>query len=438
MADAKAKNKPKKWNRGVPADKINSITDEELEEYVTIKVYEYSDGRMTDSNLWGLFKDEFYNFTVEHFDRISFRGLRELRATLRCCGVRVQQEDENYTIAQSLMTILGERKQAAWTPQDIKDAAPDFEKNTIHSIYIKPEGSSRNTTSKPADKPQQPSRESSLERKGRPAQRSRNSTPDKPPRRSREDTPDKPPQRSREGTPTRGPTIGKLMGEIAKILTEDQKYDGSNGNFDHKFTIFKSICKRVELPETALVTAFPTMLKGIALDHFFTNQLDSRSLKEACKHIRNAFEGSGYTQRNLDEWNSITLATVMAKNPKKSTLENLRDLVNQLRNLQYGLETNLQDNSFFRNKLVTACQGVPACRYAVSDPPQDTNHLIHKLQSSIIAYEKENPDASNEAFFTDRRYRRNTSDRYPIPTRHRSPTSRRRRDGPAKCFICKK
>ena len=110
MADVKAKNKPKKWNCGILADKINLITDEKLEEYVIIKVYKYSDGRMTDSNLWGLFKDEFYNFTVKHFDRISFKGLHELRITLRYCSIRIQQEDENYTIIQLLIIIFGKRK----------------------------------------------------------------------------------------------------------------------------------------------------------------------------------------------------------------------------------------------------------------------------------------------------------------------------------------
>ena len=91
------------------------------------------------------------------------------------------------------------------------------------------------------------------------------------------------------------------MGKIVKILTEDQKYDGSNGNFDYKFTIFKSIYKKVKLLKIALVITFLTILKSIVLDYFFINQLDNRLLKEVCKYIYNAFEGSGYTQWNLDE-----------------------------------------------------------------------------------------------------------------------------------------
>jgi hypothetical protein len=57
--------------------------------------------------------------------------------------------------------------------------------------------------------------------------------------------------------------------------------------------------------------------------------------------------------------------------------------------LQYGLIPALQSTEFLYNKIVTACQGSLAYRYAVSDPPIDLGQLIHKLQSSITTYEKE-------------------------------------------------
>jgi hypothetical protein len=53
------------------------------------------------------------------------------------------------------------------------------------------------------------------------------------------------------------------------------------------------------------------------------------------------------------------------------------------------------------NKLVIACQGVPACRYAVSGPAQDFPSMISKLQSSIVAWEKENPSVTPHTFYTD-------------------------------------
>jgi CO dehydrogenase/acetyl-CoA synthase epsilon subunit len=59
------------------------------------------------------------------------------------------------------------------------------------------------------------------------------------------------------------------MAEVAKIYTEEQKYNGVNGSFNHKLVIFLDIYKRVELPEDALLYAFPTMLKGLALDRYY-------------------------------------------------------------------------------------------------------------------------------------------------------------------------
>jgi len=92
------------------------------------------------------------------------------------------------------------------------------------------------------------------------------------------------------------PTVstGKLIREVAKIYTEAQKYNGTNSSFDQKLAIFLDICQRIELPEEALVRAFPTILKGLAQDHFYNNQLSQRTYKEACTNICSFFEGPGY------------------------------------------------------------------------------------------------------------------------------------------------
>jgi hypothetical protein len=92
---------------------------------------------------------------------------------------------------------------------------------------------------------------------------------------------------------------------------------------------------------------------------------------------------------NLDKWNSITLDTLTAKHPDKSTGEVVQLLIDALRELQYRLPPTLHNAESFHNKVVTACQGSLACRHAVEDPPADLGQLLKKLQSSIMAYEKE-------------------------------------------------
>ena len=75
------------------------------------------------------------------------------------------------------------------------------------------------------------------------------------------------------------------------------------------------------------------MLKGLALDQYYTNNLSKRTLDDACNSLKVFFEGPGYYRRNLDEWNSTTLATVTAKNPDKTTYQNVQELINTLRKL---------------------------------------------------------------------------------------------------------
>ena len=51
--------------------------------------------------------------------------------------------------------------------------------------------------------------------------------------------------------------------EVAKIYTDDQKYNGVSNSFNFKLTIFYNICKRAGLPSKGYITAFLTMLKGL-------------------------------------------------------------------------------------------------------------------------------------------------------------------------------
>jgi hypothetical protein len=199
------------------------------------------------------------------------------------------------------------------------------------------------------------------------------------------------------------PTIstGKLIGEVAKIYSEVQKYNGTNSSFDHKLTIFLDICQYIELPEEVLARAFPTILKGLVQDHFYNNQLSSRIYKEAYINIRSFFKGPGFHYRNLDKWNTTTLVTITAKDPEKTTFELIQILINNLYKLQYGLAPALRNTEFLYNKIITSYQGSPACRYTVSDPPNNLGQLVNKLQSSITTYEKEQ-QITAETYFTDR------------------------------------
>jgi hypothetical protein len=452
----------RKWRQGIDPE---TVTVNELKEFVQTKVHEYILDQTSDSNLWDLFQDDFKGVTTEQFGTIPRKDQQKLRACLRCGGVFVTQNHRNLTIAQTLADVLNEEKQHEWTQEDIEEASRDLHQGPITSIYITPEHNSRPELIARI-RSYTPSLQPSLHPSPRP---SLHPQPIQPIHRSltlqsvpASPTPAQEPVQVRQPTlePAPEPTLtiqpssgAKLISEIAKIYTDEQKYNGTNSSFDHKLTIFLDICQRVELPQTALMKAFPTMLKGLALDHFYSNQLPQRSYTEACANIRNFFEGPGYHRCNLDKWNSITLASISAGNPDKSTFENIQLLINQLRQLQYGLTPALRNVEFLHNKLVTACQGSPACRYAVSDPPADLGEFINKLQSSIITYEKEQ-DTNPETFYTDRRYHsRNRQDHQQGQYRGRQNTRQDTRQNTRQdtrqntrqdtrqwniCFICKR
>jgi len=58
---------------------------------------------------------------------------------------------------------------------------------------------------------------------------------------------------------------------------------------------------------------------------------------------------------------------------------------------RYSKEVAIIAEIYTDNKLFIACQGVPACKIAVLNPGEDLSQLINKLQSSIVAWEKEHP-----------------------------------------------
>ncbi len=64
---------------------------------------------------------------------------------------------------------------------------------------------------------------------------------------------------------------GRELSNLAKIYTDDAKYSGRNDSFTFKLAIFHDICSRADVPTEAKMKAFPTMLKGLALDNYSSN-----------------------------------------------------------------------------------------------------------------------------------------------------------------------
>ena len=92
----------------------------------------------------------------------------------------------------------------------------------------------------------------------------------------------------------RSSNYSKEVTTVAKIYIDNEKYDSIGNSFDFKLTIFRDICQRSGLPAEGYMTAFPTMLKGLAQQHYYNSALSTKTFDAACAHIRNFFEGQEY------------------------------------------------------------------------------------------------------------------------------------------------
>ena len=80
------------------------------------------------------------------------------------------------------------------------------------------------------------------------------------------------------------------------MYTNEERYSSENDNFTYKLTIFHDICARADVPQEAKSKAFPTMLKGLALDYYYSNlgMNGSLAFDEICYAMRSYFEGAEY------------------------------------------------------------------------------------------------------------------------------------------------
>jgi hypothetical protein len=85
-----------------------------------------------------------------------------------------------------------------------------------------------------------------------------------------------------------------LIGEITRIYIDKQKWDSGNSSFNQKLTIFYNIYEYIEFPKEAIIKAFPTILKGLALDYFYNNNMSKELFNYISTHLHSFFKGPGY------------------------------------------------------------------------------------------------------------------------------------------------
>jgi len=115
------------------------------------------------------------------------------------------------------------------------------------------------------------------------------------------------------------------------------------------------------MPQETKVKAYPTTLRGLILDYYYTNLKNitiTLSFNQICNTTHHYFKGPKYRRSILGQWNLITLKSIISKseNTSKLTLNCLQLLIKELRYLQHGLNPDLYTDKFLYNKLINTCQ----------------------------------------------------------------------------------
>jgi hypothetical protein len=88
----------------------------------------------------------------------------------------------------------------------------------------------------------------------------------------------------------------KKLANLAKLYTNEAKYNDENDSFSFKLTIFHDMCDRADVFQSAKLKAFSNMLKDLILDYYYSNMNTDILIifDEVCFSMRNYFEDVEY------------------------------------------------------------------------------------------------------------------------------------------------
>ena len=88
-------------------------------------------------------------------------------------------------------------------------------------------------------------------------------------------------------------------------------------------------------------------------------------------------------QLYLTEWRATTLQRVISQNPDKDLSQCLELLIDKLQKIQKGLSVNYQADYNLRDQVISACQGIPACKMVILKPSDSFESVCSDLRSVV-------------------------------------------------------
>ncbi|RAL62549.1 hypothetical protein DID88_004400 [Monilinia fructigena] len=396
------------------------IDKKDFSRYIKYKRKVYAEEDICDDDLAEVFHEDFKLFTKNEFATVHQLDARQLRKTLRIKGLNITMSGAD---AQSGLYEQAQRTNSVpWTMEQAKEIMKGDDFNTIKFSSKKIEKMIKDGNERDDDNPPDDDDDPDDE-DGRGGRNSRGN------RR----------ERSNDGKDRKNsPYVPNALLNLQKFYSPDEKYEGDDDNFDYKLSIFYEIARRAELPTEQFYQAFPMMLKGSALSFYHSSRDDlPDTFKSLCEYMKQEFEGVQYERNMLAQWNAITLTTVRKSNKDKTLGESFNIMAKELRSLQMRLQKEMRDPIHMHNKLMLACQGVPACDFACFNPAKDVPGFIQQLKQAIATWEKSHKNGRFDLLCGPKIS--NTQSSY---SRNNSPDTRapqgRNNNFVRKCWICKK
>ncbi|KHJ30968.1 hypothetical protein EV44_g3978 [Erysiphe necator] len=123
---------------------------------------------------------------------------------------------------------------------------------------------------------------------------------------------------------------GKEPSNLARIYDNEMKYRGEKDCFDFKLAIFIDHCERADIQDHIRAKAYPTVLGGVALSHYYGNIASNKQPRDfdVMYHTtQNYLEGTEYKTSRLARWDELNLELVIKENVGKSMEECLQILI---------------------------------------------------------------------------------------------------------------
>ena len=105
-----------KFKNGINA---TDASKDKLGDYIETRIYAYTQNDLKDYSLWGIFQEDFQEWTIDDFRRSQTIAKTRLRLHLLQRGVYVARHSNRYPLAKALFDVIQEEEPHQWTDDEL-------------------------------------------------------------------------------------------------------------------------------------------------------------------------------------------------------------------------------------------------------------------------------------------------------------------------------